>query len=396
MFVRTATNRVESRRPFNSPQSDMDRDELVALLALSLSDGLGAKRVLLLRDYFSSALLAMSASANKLEQIPGIGRSTALQAIASRNSAMQHAERIINSLQSDIGVVTYYDVAYPEELRAIFTPPPILFTRGNIELLSAPRRLAIIGTRRATDYGKSCVKMLCTEFVNEGVVITSGFAQGIDTTAHQSCFQSGGSTIAVFGCGVDVIYPSSNAAFARELASSERGLLISEFLPGAKPDARNFPWRNRIVSGLSHGVLVVESELRGGSMLTASLALDQNRDIFAIPGDINRPLSSGPNSLISDSRAKLAISGRQIMEDLGWVNSDRKQLNGSKGVDRSGLTLFESQLVEVLEAAGGPLHIDTVSERSMREVQDILVTLLQMELKGVVRQMAGKQFTLFF
>jgi DNA processing protein len=225
------------------------------------------------------------------------------------------------------------------------------------------------------------------------VTVVSGFAKGIDTAAHFATYESGGNTIAVLGSGVDVIYPQTNKQFATDLVSSGRGAIVSELPLGAPPDARNFPWRNRIVSGISKATVIIESELQGGSMITASLALDESRDVFAIPGDIHRPSSAGPNHLIRESRAKLATSADQILSELGWIDRPG-MMKRPQSLARTNLTLFENKIVDVLEAAGGPLQIDALAERAGLDVQDILVQLLTLEFKSIVRQMAGKQFML--
>ena len=190
-----------------------------------------------------------------------------------------------------------------------------------------------------------------------------------------------------------MIYPSTNKQLAISLIESGRGIIVSELPLGTSPDAHNFPWRNRIVSGLSKATVIVESEVQGGSMITASLALDESRDVFAVPGDIYRLSSSGPNHLIRESRAKLAINAGQILSELGWTA--RPGVNKRPApISRSGLSLFENKIVDVLEDAGGPLQVDLLAERAGLEVQDILVQLLTLEFKSVVRQMAGKQFML--
>ncbi|HEY3874783.1 MAG TPA: DNA-processing protein DprA [Candidatus Kapabacteria bacterium] len=371
----------------------MDSPELSYYLALHFTSGIGSRRLLALMQYFQTAERAFHASISDILNVPGFGKETGQAIIDSREEALGDAQTQLQKLSEGTRIVTYFDAEYPNDLKKIYSPPPLLFVRGAVELLSEKRMVAIVGSRKTSDYGRQAAREFSEAFVAHGVVVVSGFAKGIDTAAHVAAYESGGRTIAVLGSGVDVIYPFTNKTFSEELLSSGRGAIISELPLGAKPDARNFPWRNRIVSGLARGTVVIESEEQGGSMITASLALDENRDVFAIPGDITRPSSGGPNLLIRESRARLAVSAIQVLEDLGWsgkngTSTERKQ------IERGNLTIFETRIVDVLEAAGGPLQIDALAERAGLEVQDILVQLLTLELKSVVRQMAGKQFTL--
>jgi DNA processing protein len=211
-------------------------------------------------------------------------------------------------------------------------------------------------------------------------------------------FDAGGTTIAVLGSGVNHIYPASNKSFADKLVESGRGIIVSELPYNAPPDAKNFPWRNRIVSGLSKAVVVIESEEKGGSMITASIALDQNKEIFALPGDISRSTSRGPNLLIRESRAKLFRSAEDVLTDLGWLDTNvHKRASRKKSApDRKDLSLFEGKIVGILDDAGEPLHIDIIAERAELEVQVLLVQLLELEFRDIVRQLGGKYFTTIF
>jgi DNA processing protein len=371
----------------------MHHEELEYYLALYLSEGVGAKRAIQLRQYFGSAEAAFNAPQHKIEKIEGFGKSTSQSIKSSAESSLASARQQIEKL-GDRMIVTYFDDLYPESLRSIYSAPALLFAEGNLELLTRERKVAVIGTRKITDYGKRATKDVCEPLVRDRAVIVSGFARGVDTHAHAAALEAGGETIAVLGSGLDVIYPQNNKTLHQEMLTSGRGLILSELPMGAQPDARNFPWRNRIVSGLSRAVVVIESDEHGGSMITASLALDQNRDIFAIPGDISRPTSRGPNRLIQESSAKLVRSGEDVTSDLGWSTSSKNARKQAVSIQRTALNLFENKIVDSLEAAGGPLHIDTLAERTEIGVQDLLVQLLGLEFKMVVRQLAGKQFTL--
>jgi DNA processing protein len=373
--------------------AQMTAQEIEYYIALSHCEGIGSRRLVTLITYFGSAERAFFANKHELTNVPGIGAETADALTQERTASLATARVELSKLDQDTSLLTYFDERYPQQLRDIFNPPALLYARGNIGLLKTERFISVIGTRRATDYGKRWTKTIVEELVRHDITIVSGFAQGIDTQAHVAAFREGGKTIAVLGSGVDVIYPHSNKSFAKHLIEDDRGLVISELAMGAPPDARNFPWRNRIVSGLSKATIIVESDEKGGSMITASMALDENREVFAVPGDLDRPSSAGPNMLIRESRAKLVRSPLDILIDLGWADASGKALN-KKPLSRTSFNLFENKVIDVLEAAGGPLHIDNLAERAELEVQDLLVHLLQLEFKGVVRQMAGKQFSL--
>jgi DNA processing protein len=376
----------------------MTPNELEAYYAIYLSSGIGAQRLMTLRDYFGSAEIALTATASQLRNAPGFGKIIAAEFIGSREKAFDTAKKQLANLPKGIRVITFYDEEYPDQLKSIYQPPALLFVSGNPELLCSERNLAVIGSRKMTDYGKRATKELCAEFAKHDIIITSGFASGVDTCAHEAIFDAGGKTIAVLGSGINILYPAANKAFAKKLIESGRGAIISELPMGAPPDAKNFPWRNRIVSGLSKASIIIESEEKGGSMITASLALDQGRDIFALPGDISRPMSRGPNQLIFDSRARLFRSATDILEVLEWVEKPGVQVKSQKrqAKTRPDLSVPEKKIVGILDDSGGALHIDEIVERAEMGVQDVLVKLLELEFKDVVRQMAGKHFSTIF
>lgn len=376
----------------------MDRDELIAYYALSLTEGIGAKGLMKLYEYAGGAQNALRLSKFQIKSIDGFGEKIAESFASSREVNLQASSALINSLPTDTSIITYYDDEYPYPLKNIYSSPALLFLRGNRELLSGEKNLAIVGTRKMTDYGKRATEELGEACAKYGVTVVSGFAHGVDTCAHHACFDAGGVTIAVLGSGINHIYPSANKSFAKKLIDSGRGLIISELPYSAPPDAKNFPWRNRIVSGLSKAVVVIESEEKGGSMITGTIALDQNKDIFALPGDISRSTSKGPNKLIRESRAKLFRSSEDIFSDLGWTgNLGQTDIKRKKAVsERRDLTLIEGKIVGILDDSGEPLHIDIIAERSGLEVQVLLVQLLELEFKDLVRQMGGKYFTTIF
>ncbi|HYM21320.1 MAG TPA: DNA-processing protein DprA [Candidatus Kapabacteria bacterium] len=375
----------------------MQLDELRFYYALYLSKGIGAGRLITLRTYFGSSERIFNASSAQLASAPGIGKIIAQEIHASKELSLKTADEHLTALPEGVSIITFFDTDYPESLRNIFNPPALLFIHGEPALLRLEKNIAVIGSRRITDYGKRVTSDLCKTFAEHGVTVTSGFALGVDTAAHRAVYESGGTTIAVLGSGIDVIYPPSNKSFAKELIASGRGLIASELPLGAKPDAKNFPWRNRIVSGLSSASVIIESDEKGGSMITASIALDQNREVFALPGDVDRPMSRGPNQLLSDNRAKAFRNGLDVLSALEWVNGSSE--SGKRKSQRKQphfLTNDDKQLYNILEVAGEPIHIDTIVERSGLDVQTSLVRLLEMEFQDVVRQLPGKFFSTIF
>ena len=371
---------------------------LEAFYAIYLSESIGSKRLLMLCDYFGSPELALNSTAAQICNVPGFGKQIASDFISSRTAAIAKAKKYLNELPENIQIVTFYDPDYPEKLKQIYHPPALLFLAGNPSILAEQKNLAIIGSRKMTDYGKRVTREICKDFAKHSIVVTSGFASGVDTCAHEAIFEAGGKTIAVLGSGIDVIYPASNKGFAKKMINSGRGLIVSELPLGTPPEAQNFPWRNRIVSGLSTASIIIESEEKGGSMITASLALDQGKDIFALPGDVSRPMSRGPNQLIFDSRARLFRGADDILQVLNWAEQPgRISKNRNRTAStRADLSVNEKKIVAVLDESGTGLHIDEISERTGLATQIALVHLLELEFKDVVRQMAGKHFSTIF
>jgi len=287
---------------------------------------------------------------------------------------------------SDIKSIKIGDKKYPELLKNIYDAPKELFIKGDVELLST-RCMAIVGTRRPTWYGRETSRKLARELAEVGLTIVSGLAEGIDTEAHIGALEAGGKTIAVFGCGLDTVFPPSNKKLARKIESS--GSLVSE-LPAEHPTTKwTFPKRNRIISGLSMGVLMVEGDYDSGAMITAKLALDEGREVFAVPGNIDKEQSRGPNWLIKQG-AKLIDNVDDILDEFNIV-----RIEGGSRKDRSDagqLTIEESGLLKLLTRE--PKHIDELVALSGRETANVLGLLSIMEIKGLVRQLPGMYFVI--
>jgi DNA processing protein len=278
------------------------------------------------------------------------------------------------------------DEQYPPQLREIHQPPAVLYIRGHI-----PKDrpfVAIVGTRRCTPYGRRATEYIVKGLVRAGVVIVSGMANGIDTQAHKTALDEGGETIAVLGSGIDetVLYPQSNKAMAREI--EKHGAVLSEFDPYAKSETYYFPQRNRVISGLSLGVLVVEAREKSGALITSTFALEQNREVFAVPGSIHWETSIGPNNLIKQG-AKCVTCAEDILEELNIPVGEEKTRA------RIGETPTETKIFSLLQGKRGePLHIDTIVQESHLSPQEISSTLTQMELEDRIKNLGGDYYVL--
>jgi len=285
-------------------------------------------------------------------------------------------------------MLTFWDAEYPEHLKRIYDPPPFLFLGGSL-LPRDAAAVAVVGTRSPTAYGLRIAERFAMELAAKGITIVSGLARGIDTAAHGAALKAAGRTVAVIGSGIDNIYPTENSGLAHRLAAN--GALMSEFIMGTKPDATNFPQRNRIISGMSLGTVVVETGVEGGAMITARLALDQNREVFAVPSPLSPGGKSGTNLLIREGNAFLVESAEDILQELA------SQLKGliagpppRPQPPPPPLTLFEQKLIDVLD--DHPQHIDIVADHAGFTTSEALVHLLSLEFKGAARQLPGKLF----
>jgi len=285
-----------------------------------------------------------------------------------------------------IKVVGYQDSCYPDVLREVDGAPIVLYQKG--DYLPEDRfGIAVVGSRKHTEYGGMVTRRISAELSSSGFTIISGMARGIDTLSHTSALAAGGRTIAVLGSGLDVYYPAENRGLIERVASS--GCAISEFPPGTMPNRENFPMRNRLISGLSLGVLVIEATSDSGSLITAKYALDQNKEVFAVPGNITSRNSDGTNGLIKEG-ARMVLSAADIVEELAPVLKGFIKKSGS--LPAADLSEEERAVCDLL--TGEPKHIDLLSREVVLPVQRILDLLLSLELKGVVRQSSGKRFYL--
>jgi len=283
-----------------------------------------------------------------------------------------------------VKALTWHDPDYPSRLKEIYDYPPVLYVRGSL-FPEDDWYLAVVGTRRATVYGRQATEEIVADLARNKITIVSGLAKGIDSIAHRSALEAGGRTIAVFASGLDIVYPAENAALARNII--QQGALISEHPLGTRPKADNFPRRNRIMSGLSLGVLVIEADETSGAMITAHLALEQNREVFAVPGSILSPASRGTNHLIQEG-AKLVRDYTDILEELN-LTAVAQQMEIKEIIPPSDT---ESLLLKQLSAE--PTHIDEVCRGSGLPIATVSSTLTMMELKGLVKQVGTMNYVL--
>lgn len=380
-------------KPSNGPSrpgTPRSRAEQRALITLSLVPGVGTGRIRSLVSAFGSALESLHASPASLAAVPGIGMGTARR-IGSFEDEAAVDRQIAQAERVGAEMITLWDDRYPFLLRQIYDPPAFLWSRGRMPAADQPERaVAVVGTRRATAYGRRAAHDLAYSLARLGFTIVSGLAYGIDAEAHAAALEAGGRTVAVLGSGVDRIYPARHRRMAGEILAS--GAILSEYPLGAKPEAPNFPRRNRVISGLSLGTLIVEAYEEGGALITARLALEQNREVFAVPGSIYSGSSAGANRLIQRSEAKLVHSVEDLLEELG-ISADPAVTN-ERPPNPESLTPEERSLLEALTSE--PTHIDALCAAAGLDPATALVHLLSLEFRGVVRQLAGKQFYLAY
>lgn len=366
-------------------------EELAALRTLLSVERIGPQKTKNLISRFLSFDFIKGVSLSELTQSDGISDELAKRIIKASKQFpefLKSTKTLLAELEkSNAHIVTLWDDNYPHRLKNIYDPPLILYYKGTLSP-EPENAIAIVGTREPTQYGRTVAERFAADLSKAGFTIVSGLARGIDSHAHRSVIKNGGRTIGVLGCGIDVVYPYENKQLYKDM--EKEGAIITEYTPGAKPDAVNFPKRNRIISGLSLGTLIVETGVTGGALHTANFALDQGREVFAIPGNIGVRQSEGPNMLIQKGEAKLVRNAGDIIAEFsGLLNSPAKPKNPAPPKD---LTLFEAVIVNKLSAE--PVHIDKLAELTTLSVSDCLVHLLTLEFKGYVRQLPGKNFVL--
>ena len=363
-------------------------DELKFWLALNAIPGLGAGRAKALLEHLGSPRAVLEASGSELRKIPGIGPELTRRIINWKKYLDWEKEfRLLEKHQ--VKVIIAGNRSYPESLANIFDPPLVLYVKG--ELLPGDRiAVAIVGSRRPSLYGGRAAERLGRELAARGLTVVSGLARGIDSAAHKGALASGGRTIAVLGSGLDMVYPPENKNLMEQISS--RGAVISEFPMSAPPDRGNFPRRNRVISGLSLGVVVVEAAQRSGALITVDCALEQGREVFALPGKVDSLTSRGTNKLIQQG-AKLVATSEDIIEELGPIGGDRHPGKETKSKDRLPLPPLkgeERKLYALL--SDEPQHIDSLIGESGFPASCVSSTLLMLQMKKLIKELPGKMF----
>lgn len=385
-------------------------EEELHWLALRMVPGLGTRKAGLLVERFRSPQAIFRASPSELEDAGLFGG--VAHSIASGCSFEDAAQQQQKLRETGATLVTIGDASYPHPLRAIFDPPVVLFARGNIELLQ-DLMVGVVGTRRPTTYGLAAAERLSADLAQAGLTIVSGMARGIDTTAHRAALSVNGRTIAVLGCGADIVYPSENRRMAAEIVA--KGLIISEFPMGTVAFPQNFPIRNRIISGMATGLLVVEGAQYSGSAITARLALDQGREVFAVPGNITSKMSWGPNLLIKqgaklvqdwndvvvdlppEARRRLIDAGRNRLLSQGFGNGNETSMGPQASIAAAGnnadpASQLKRRIMEKLKV-DAPTHLDALVE-SLEDCSpsELIAALFELEISGLAKQLPGKNF----
>ncbi|HEY7782710.1 MAG TPA: DNA-processing protein DprA [Ktedonobacterales bacterium] len=376
---------ISYRDPDTLPPTDADDDsrrdpDLPYWLAFNRVKGIGPARFALLLARFRTARAAWEAGPTEW-RAAGLDERTA--ASLARQRARITPEGEVERLDRlRVAALTLAHPAYPKLLREIALPPPVLYVRGRL-LPDDEWAVAVVGTRRVSVYGKQVTERLAGELAAQRITIISGLARGVDTAAHQAALGVGGRTIAVLGCGPDLVYPPENKRLAARIV--EAGAIVTEFAPGTQPEAGNFPARNRLISGLSLAVLVTEAPASSGALITTRFAAEQGRDVLAVPGNITARGSYGTNKLIQDG-AKLVLETEDVLAELNLhlvPVQQRLELRDTLPENAA-----EARLIELLGAASEPLHVDELCRASGLPVADVSATLVMLELKGLVRQHA--------
>ncbi len=355
-------------------------DTLRYWLGFNLVRGIGPVRLRALLDHFGDIRAAWDAPADALVHM-GLDRRALNNLLLARQQV--DLEQVVQRVEAaGVQVLTWESAAYPQLLNQIPDPPPVLFVRG--ELTPADEwAVALVGTRKPTTYGRETARQLAADLAGHRVTVVSGLARGIDAVAHRAALEAGGRTIAVLGSGVDQIYPPEHRKLAEEIIAN--GALVSDYPLGTKPEGINFPPRNRIISGLSLGVVVVEAGAESGALITADFAADQGREVFAVPGNISNPAAAGCNRLLRDG-AHVVTEARDILETLHMDSLAAKQ------EARQLLPADPTEAAILAQLTAEPVHIDDLSRATHLPAATLSSTLVMMELKGMVRQVGTMQY----
>ncbi|HNB23580.1 MAG TPA: DNA-processing protein DprA [Candidatus Melainabacteria bacterium] len=348
--------------------------------------GLGGKRLRMLFDHFLSAEAAWSAKATEMKALPWLKQEQIEQIIQKRKEI--NLDQLLETLEKvEVTALPFNHPLYPSRLREIADPPIVLYMKGQLTPQELDHSIAIVGTRRPTTYGQRLAKEFARGLAEAGATIVSGMAIGVDSLCHWGAIEGGGRTVAVLANGPDLCYPTSNRPLYNGLIDGTHGAVISEFFPGTKPESWRFPARNRIISGLSKGVVVIEAGATSGSLITADIGFEQSREIFAIPGRIDAPMSMGCNKLIAANKAQLVMNHIDVLNALNWVS-----VPTARDVPTM-VELFgrEKEVFELVTSE--PIHFDVLSQKLEMSAGELSATLTMLELAGIVERLPGDWYS---
>ena len=375
-------------------------DATLAYLTLSHAKGLGPRKIKLLVEHFGSAAAVLAAAQDELLAVEKVGPSLARAVMTAQESDWPERE-VARAERLHVALVHLEDPRYPSSLKAVYDPPPVLYVRGELPVeaeatgfeatgfkVTGFKAVGMVGTRDASEYALRLTEQLARDLAAAGVVIVSGLALGVDTAAHRGAVSApGGQTVAVLGSGVDVVYPRQNQDLAKTIFSG-RGAVVSEYPLGTSPRSSNFPGRNRIINGLASGVVVVEAGAKSGALITADYASEEGRTVFAVPGRVGDPRSSGTLGLLKQG-AVLVQDVSDVLNELGWDASSTRQPEPIRQPD---LPPQEAALLEIVQRLGHPL-LDDLVVATGKSAAELLPLLTMLELKGVLKTLPGGRYT---
>jgi len=363
-------------------------DQLIFQIGLTLIPGIGDVLGKKLVSVCGSAEAIFKESHHRLRKMPRLG-GLLVQSLADKGILLRAEKELAFIERYKIKPLYFQDESYPHRMKQCFDSPILLFYKGTADL-NSPRIIGIVGTRRATEYGKMITQDLISGLIQQDVVVVSGLAYGIDSCAHRTSLEKGLETVGVLGHGLDTLYPWLNRSLAEKMV--KQGGLITEFLSGTKPDRTNFPKRNRIIAGMCDAIVVVEAGNKGGALITADIANSYNRDVFAVPGRVYDPFSVGPNWLVRTNRAALIQKAEDIEYLMGWKETD----HSNQGLQRKifiELTEEEDRVVKLLQGKGN-LSIDEICIQLETPMSKVAASLLNLEFEGIIRCLPGKIYTM--
>lgn len=365
-------------------------DERLYQVALKLIHGIGDVNAKQLVSYCGSAKSIFNSTKNKLQKIPGIGFKT-IESIQSSNVLKEAETEIMKCEKDGTEILFYTDSNYPSRLKQVNDSPIVIFSKGKIDF-NTQKVVGIVGTRKATEYGKSVTEEIVNDLLPHNAIIVSGLAYGIDIAAHRAALKSNLTTVGVLAGGLDKIYPSGHKKYIKGIM--ENGALVSEKFLGTSPEAHFFPARNRIIAGMSDAIIVVEAAAKGGALITGEIAYSYNRDVFAVPGDINHKYSEGCNKLISKQKASIYSDINDLEYLLNWDKGATSTANIKPVMDIDQFDPESRRIIEMLIEFKGGLQLDELCWKTQISINQAVSILLNLEFDGYVKSLPGKKYKL--